>query len=360
MANEKHAAILPRIDADLARLAAIVESSDDAIVSKNLDGIITSWNSGAERLFGYTAAEAIGKPVLMLIPDDRHDEEREILRRIRAGEKVDHYETVRVRKDGTPVSISLTVSPLMGAAGKVVGASKIARDITERRQAETATRESEIMLRLIEAQESERRRIARDLHDHVGQEVTALRLKLEVLLKDCEHDPEISRRVSEIRDISERIDQDVGFLSWELRPVELDDFGLEEALRSFVRRWADQYGIDAEFKLHLDQSSGADDRLSRTVETNIYRILQEALNNIVKHADARSVEVEFHRRSDQAMLVIDDDGCGFRANGRHEQGTRISGQGLTGMRERAVMLKGSLDVESEVGKGTRIRVRIPL
>ncbi len=118
------------------RLGAIVGSSDDAIVSKDLDGIINSWNPGAERLFGYTAEEVIGKPIMLLIPTDRHGEESEILSRIRRGERVDHYETVRRRKDGSLVDISLTVSPVKDAEGRIVGASKIARDITERKRAQ--------------------------------------------------------------------------------------------------------------------------------------------------------------------------------------------------------------------------------
>jgi PAS domain S-box-containing protein len=118
------------------RYAAIVESSDDAILTKNLDAIIMSWNKGAERIFGYTAEEAIGKSVTMLIPADRQDEEPGILSRIRAGERVDHYETIRQRKDGTLLDISLTVSPLKDSEGRIVGASKIARDITDRKRAQ--------------------------------------------------------------------------------------------------------------------------------------------------------------------------------------------------------------------------------
>ena len=118
------------------RLASIVECSDDAIVAKDLDGVITSWNQGAERLFGYTAEQAIGKPVTILIPADRPDEEPTILARIRRGERIDHYETTRQRKDGSLVEISLSVSPIRDSEGRVVGASKIARDITERRRAE--------------------------------------------------------------------------------------------------------------------------------------------------------------------------------------------------------------------------------
>jgi len=128
-------------------LASIVESSADAIVSKNLDGIITSWNSGAEHVFGYTAQEAIGQPITIVIPQDRQDEERTILTRIRRGERIEHFETVRQRKHGSLIVVSLTVSPVKNAEGKVVGASKIARDITEQKRSHeqivTLAREAE-------------------------------------------------------------------------------------------------------------------------------------------------------------------------------------------------------------------------
>ena len=126
-----------------ARLAAIVESSDDAIISKDLNGIITSWNKSAERVFGYTAQEVVGKPVTILIPRERFDEEPAILERVRRGERIEHYETVRRRKDGTLLDVSLTVSPVADSQGRVVGASKIARDITGRKRAEIRLGESE-------------------------------------------------------------------------------------------------------------------------------------------------------------------------------------------------------------------------
>jgi PAS domain S-box-containing protein len=129
-----------RSDMQAQRLAAIVESSDDAIVSKDLNGIITSWNRGAELLFGYTAEEVIGKPITILIPPDRIDEEPEIIECVRRGERVDHYDTVRRRKDGSLINISLTVSPVRGADGRIIGASKIARDITERKRAQEQQR----------------------------------------------------------------------------------------------------------------------------------------------------------------------------------------------------------------------------
>jgi PAS domain S-box-containing protein len=129
-------------------LAAIVDSSDDAIISKTLDGVITSWNKSAERLFGYTREEAVGQHITLLIPEDRRDEEVKIVERLRRGERVDHFETVRVRKDGTLLDLSLTISPVKDAAGRVVGASKVARDVTERKQAEQALAERARLLDL--------------------------------------------------------------------------------------------------------------------------------------------------------------------------------------------------------------------
>lgn len=118
-----------------AFLAAIVESSEDAIVSKSLNGVITTWNKAAERLFGFSAAEAVGRPVTILIPEDRLDEEPGILARIRAGERIEHFETIRRHKNGTFIDISLTISPIRDRDGRIIGASKIARDISERRRA---------------------------------------------------------------------------------------------------------------------------------------------------------------------------------------------------------------------------------
>ena len=121
-----------------ARLVAIVESSDDAIVSKTLDGVVTSWNRAAERIFGWSAEEAVGRHITLIIPEERRAEEDHVLATIRRGDRIDHFETVRVTRDGRLIDISLTVSPIRDSAGRIVGASKIARDITERRRMEEA------------------------------------------------------------------------------------------------------------------------------------------------------------------------------------------------------------------------------
>ncbi|HEX7448234.1 MAG TPA: PAS domain S-box protein, partial [Pirellulales bacterium] len=138
-----------RAEQESARLAAIVESSGDAIISKDLDGIITSWNRGAEKVFGYTADEAIGQSIAMLIPAGHFDESPQILERIRRGESIDHYETVRRRKDGELIDISLTVSPLSDGQGRITGASKIARNVTDRRAAERLQVEQSLLLEMI-------------------------------------------------------------------------------------------------------------------------------------------------------------------------------------------------------------------
>ena len=132
------------------RLFAVVDSSDDAIISKTLDGTISAWNHGAEKVFGYSEAEIVGKPLLMLLPPERIDEEADILARIQRGESVDHFETVRVRKDRTRIDVSVTVSPIRDSKGVVVGAAKIARDITDRKRAQDGLREKE--RRLAESQ----------------------------------------------------------------------------------------------------------------------------------------------------------------------------------------------------------------
>src|SRR6187399_774197 len=134
----------------LSHFAAVIEYSDDAIITKTLNGVISSWNPGAQRLFGYTAAEAIGKPVTMLIPDNHLDEEPGILARLRRGERIDHYETIRRRKDGELINVSLTVSPIKDGTGRIIGASKIARDITRQKRSEELIREQAHVLALLD------------------------------------------------------------------------------------------------------------------------------------------------------------------------------------------------------------------
>src|SRR5688572_797258 len=152
-------------------LAAIVDSSDDAIISKDLNSIITSWNEGAQRMFGYTAAEVLGRPIWMLFPPDRIDEEAQILEQVKQGRRVEHFETVRMRKDGSLIELSVTISPITNASGQVVGASKIARDIGEQHRAQ---RSVEMARRELEHANRQLRLLAGDLEERVREKTRQL------------------------------------------------------------------------------------------------------------------------------------------------------------------------------------------
>jgi PAS domain S-box-containing protein len=378
-----------RDDEVRARLAAIVDSSFDAIVSKTLDGVITFWNHSAEQLFGYTAAEAVGQYIFLIIPPDRRAEEEEVLARLRRGERIEHFETIRQTKDGRRIPVSLTVSPIRDSTGRVIGASKVARDISERMLAQEALRRAHdeldervrertaellraneslraevaererierqrmgLVARLAVAEESERRRLARDLHDQLGQQLTALRLTLEMLKAQSVGHAELRVQVETLQELARQLDQDVAFRVWELRPTALEDEGLHSALTNYVRNWAKHFGIH--FQLHTGSETG--DRLPSLIETTMYRLAQEALNNVAKHARASHVDVVLERNADDWSLIIEDNGVGFDPSSRELE---HRGFGLVGMRERAALVGAQLQIESAPGHGTTVILRMP-
>jgi signal transduction histidine kinase len=224
-------------------------------------------------------------------------------------------------------------------------------EVSERRQAESSR--VKLLNQLVTSQEKERQRFARDLHDQLGQQLTILRLKLETLKDESGQRQKLSAAIEEILGVLSHLDSDIDFLAWELRPIILDDLGLKEALRLYVDRWKEHSGIAAEF-----HSTGFNqDRLPVETENNLYRITQEALNNVAKHSNGSRVSVLLERRDDHAVLIIEDNGQGFKADGGFDFD---SGFGLTGMRERALLIGASFEVESNAEKGTTIFVRAPL
>lgn len=342
-------------------LASVVDSSDDAIVTKTLDGVITSWNRGAERLFGYTVDEAVGRLIFLIIPDDRKAEEEDVLARLRRGERIDHFETVRVSKDGRRIPISLTVSPVKDADGRIVGASKIARDISDRLRAEQMAAQQLLeqerlrqLTRLVLAQEDERRRIARELHDQLGQQLTALRLTL-ATLQSTSTDPRVLQtQIETLEELARQLDEDVSFRVWELTPTILEKAGLPEALSAYVERWSKHFGVPIQLHVGDPASTG---RLPLDVETMLYRLAQEALNNVIKHAHASRVDIVLERKREQATLIVEDNGRGFDLSDRMND---PKGLGLLGMKERAALLGAEVQIESEEGQGTSVVVRVPV
>jgi PAS domain S-box-containing protein len=224
-------------------------------------------------------------------------------------------------------------------------------DLTERKRAEAERARTEFLTRLIFAQEDERRRIAREMHDQFGEQLTSLAVRIRALKDASGANDDWRAHVDSIEAIAERLDRDVDHLVWELRPTALDDLGLRAALASYVQDWSTRVGIAA--KLHT--SGLLDDRLPSDTETALYRIAQEALTNVAKHAKAANVDVILERRADNVLLIIEDDGVGFDAAAGDSHG---QGFGLLGMQERAGLVGAMLDIESSAGKGTTVLVRM--
>jgi PAS domain S-box-containing protein len=352
-----------------AALAAIVESSDDAIVSKDLDGIVTSWNKGAERLFGYTAEEAIGQSVTRLIPPERLDEEPDILEHIRNGESIEHYETIRRRKDGKDLDISLTVSPVRDSQGRVIGASKIARDISDRKRAEEALQrahdelESLVQRRtaslrrlssyLLHVQDEERRRIARDLHDSAGQYLAAVKMNLAQL-----DGPDLTNAKTVLAESNQLLDTclaEIRTISHLLHPPMLDESGLASAATWYVEGFTKRSGIQIELEI-----SPRLERLPTDVEMVLFRALQESLTNVHRHSQSPKVEIRIELENGQATLAVRDYGRGITPQqlGAISGGSDF-GVGLTGMRERVNELGGIFEVLLE-NPGTSVRVTLPV
>jgi signal transduction histidine kinase len=219
---------------------------------------------------------------------------------------------------------------------------------------ESSRERDRLMHRIIISQEEERKRVARDIHDHLGQQLTALRFALSMIEHRGRQHPDLSECIEKAQAIAKQLDQEVDYLAWELRPAEIDDIGLDGALGTLVKEWSEHYGISVE--LHTFGLEGR--RLPADVEINLYRIAQESLNNISKHAKAKTVSVVLENRDDVVVLIIDDDGLGFDIVEIEKSKSTNSGLGLFGMRERAALIGATLEIESKNGEGTSVYARI--
>ena len=500
------------------QLAAIVESSDDAIIGKTLDGIITSWNGAAQKLYGYSAKEAVGKHISILVPPDRSDEIPRILSVIRHGEAISHHETVRITKDGRYLDIYLTVSPIKDPTGRIVGASTIARDITERKRMEESLHQSlsmllavqeagqilsstldseeilsgllEIMRRvsdlvaavismpdengslrvwhstglenmpramrfssqalaareaalkkeeqrllhlpsldsrtmplvalyiplrsrrdsvlglfeaygsqelaekdkmqmlaslasqatsalenaqlyrevaererklqalvqkLLTAQEEERRRIAYEVHDGLAQVAAAAHQHLQAFSRRHLPSTEQGRRdLERVSNLVRRTVSESRKIIAGLRPTALDDFGLAAAISLEIERFREEG-----YEIHYEEKLG-DERVPAPIEIALFRIAQEALTNVRKHAQTRRIRIELERRGHEICLEVHDFGRGFDPTATSVESGPGERVGLAGMRERVSALGGKLKIESRPSVGTTVRVMVPV
>jgi PAS domain S-box-containing protein len=450
------------------RHAAILESSEDAIVSGTLDGIIVSWNVGAQHMYGYTEAEVLGKPITVLLPPELPDEENKILERVRAAARIEHFETVRVTKTGKKINVSLTISPVKDSSGRIVGISGIARDISKRKRAEEALLSSEQRYRLlfernvagvaiasldgrlldcndgwahilgyesrdellgrhasefyfnpaerkplvdeliekqvlvsrevhlrrkdgtpvwvlfnatvhsdrdtptvqctmidiseskreeealsgmtrklIEAQEKDRARISRELHDDINQRLAMLAFELEKLK---ENPSEVESRVEELRKKTTEISNDVQALSHELHSSKLEYLGAVRGMKSWCREFAERQKMEIDCKVDVQST------LPHQIGLCLFRVLQEALHNAAKHSGVKRIEVELHDGAGEIHLIVSDSGKGFDL----EAARQGIGLGLTSMQERVRLVNGTITIQSKAMGGTTIHVCVPL
>lgn len=332
------------------RLGTIVESSNDAIISEGLDEIIESWNTAAEDMFGYSEAEAIGQPFKMLIPPELEEEERTMMRRLAEGERVTNLETIRVTKNGRKIDVSITISPIRDANGTITGASKIIRDITQRKQAEQAL--SRMNRRLIEAQEKERTRIARELHDDIAQRLALLAAGLEQVHYELpESEPELHTRIDGVRTQAMQLTSDVQTLSHGLHSSKLEYLGIVVAASGFCKELSGRQKVEIDFR-----SSNVPSPLSAEISLCLYRVLQESLHNAVKYSGVRRFEVRLWGATEEIHLTVSDLGIGFDG----ADVVKGAGLGLTSMQERIKMVSGQIAIDSQPGRGTTIHAWVPL
>ena len=335
------------------RLKFAFAGAQEGVWDWNLETGDVVYSSRWKEMLGYADDEIaphISAWEQLLHPDDVDLADR-VHQSVKAGG--DTYEgEFRLRhKDGHYVEVLSRGYPVRRTPGgpvvRIVGTHF---DLTARKRAEAERARSEFLGRLVFAQEDERRRIAREMHDQFGEQLTALALRIRMLKDACGDQAPHRALVDGIEQIAQRLDRDVDQLVWQLRPTALDDLGLRAALANYVQDWSARVGIAAT----LHSSGLLDERLPADTETALYRIAQEALTNVAKHANASNVEIILERRGNNVQLVIEDDGKGFAPS------TDRSGQGfgLLGMRERAALVGAALEIESTPGTGTTILVRM--
>ncbi len=342
--------------------SALFEQAPNGVVVIDNDGLIALLNLQIESMFGYGRDELIGHPLEMLVPErfsSGHSKLRQgylhspATRPMGAGRDL-----FARRKDSSEFAIEIGLNPISTRAGNLVIATVV--DITARKRSEqqlsaVLAEHDDLRRRLMQAQEQERLRLARELHDQTGQDLTAALLALKGLepLVDSAGQNGLQR----LRGLLDQIGKTLQRVARELRPTSIDDLELGAALANHISEWSEQFGIEADFHC----GDGSLDNLGQEVRTTVYRLIQESLSNVAKHAGADSVSVVIDRAETLLRLTIEDNGCGFdtATAGKRAREQFRGGLGIAGMRERVALIGGEIEIESSIGSGTTIFAGIP-
>jgi PAS domain S-box-containing protein len=353
--NEKLTHAQHTIEETRDRFVQLYDFAPSGYLTLDRQGLILQLNLTAAAMLGVPRQEATGRPLVGFV-DARHHRTRllDFLRRCRTYQEGAAVSVeIRLTCEGRARDVQLLCKPDRHVSATRREYLTAMVDLTEQKGHEakehkSAREHAELASRLISVQDEERHRIARDLHDNVGQQVTGLRLKLSRI--ESAADESLRPRLQELEQLIEQLDRQLDFIARELRPAVLD-LGAVTALGQFVREWSQTFGIAADF--HAPESGM--EEISDAVATHFYRVAQEALNNVYKHAGATRVSVILERTSRELRMIVEDNGGGFDADSTR---AAHAGMGLLGMRERARLVGGSLEIESSPGAGTTIFFRV--
>lgn len=370
----------------------VLAQINEVVIAVDNERRVTYLNPAAERQYDVNASTVLGRKLDELYEHRWLDSSGESSARKEIAQHGSwRGENIHIKQNGEAIHVESTVTELRDRSGEVSGLLAVIRDISERKAAEDALRQAhdnletrvvertielskanesiksemteraaaekqrtELLQKLVTSQEDERRRIARDIHDQLGQRVTGLRLQIASICDLLGREDRASTQLAKLMETAEKLDSDVSFLAWELRPASLDDLGLVQALTEFVNEWSHHYKIEIDFITR----GFSREKLTTEAETHFYRIMQEALNNVARHSKATRVNILLESNRDQVIMIIEDNGIGFD---RDEQKKLRDSRslGLLGMKERAILVGGSVEIESTPGSGTTIYVRSP-
>jgi PAS domain S-box-containing protein len=365
-----------RVERALAEQARLLDLSNDAIIVRDIHNRIRLWNRGASELYGWSREEALGQDLHTLLRTEFEAPFEELIARLQEHDRMEG-EVVQVARDGRRITALCRWALDRDAEGRPGAILTTTNDITLRKQAEAALAASntelerrvqertaalaasnqnrqELLRQLVTAQEEERLRIARDLHDQLGQQITGLLLGLKQLEAPLEGTP-LAAQLPPLQGLAMQLAKDAHRLAVNLRPTGLDDVGLVAALKQHAKGWTAQTGIAVGFHSRgLKQG-----RLPQVLETTFFRAVQEALTNVQKHAAARTVSVLLERRDNEVVAIVEDDGRGYDPDAA-PAGQERPRLGVRGMRERLAQVGGTLEIESSPGSGTTVFMSIPL